>query len=391
MNGFTFYSPTKVIFGRDTAQNVGEELSILGGKRVLVFYGGESAVKSGLLAKVECALQDAHLTYFLRGGVHPNPLCGFVQKAVDELQHERFDFVLAVGGGSVIDTAKAAAVALTGTVPVWDYFCGKVPVTTALPVGVILTIAAAGSETSDSAVLTEGESHVKRGINSDAVRPRFAIMDPTLTYTLPPRQTACGITDIMMHTMERYFTADTDNALTDGIAEALLRTTITYGTAAMARPDDYKARSELMWCGSLSHNNLTGLGQKKDFSAHALGHELSAMFDIPHGESLSIVWPAWARYISHADLHRFAQFGRTVWGITEENPQIAAEKAIAATESYFKSLGMPLTLGESVGIQTDEVLHELALRCTYGHQRKVGALLPLEEADLYQIYAAVNH
>ncbi|MEG2958552.1 MAG: iron-containing alcohol dehydrogenase, partial [Oscillospiraceae bacterium] len=337
-----------------------------------------------------CALQDAHLTYFLRGGVHPNPLCGFVQKAVDELQHEQIDFVLAVGGGSVIDTAKAAAVALTGTTPVWDYFCGKVPATAALPVGAILTIAAAGSETSDSAVLTEETIHQKRGINSDIVRPRFAIMDPTLTYTLPPRQTACGITDIMMHTMERYFTPDADNALTDGVAEALLRTTVTYGTAAMARPDDYKARSELMWCGSLSHNNLTGLGQKKDFSAHALGHELSAMFDIPHGESLSIMWPAWARYICHADLHRFAQFGRAVWGITDENPEQAAEKAIAATETYFKSLGMPLTLGESVGIQTDEVLHELALRCTYWHQRKVGVFLPLGEEELYHIYAAVN-
>ncbi|MEG2419940.1 MAG: iron-containing alcohol dehydrogenase [Oscillospiraceae bacterium] len=392
MNNFTFYSPTKVIFGTHTAGQVATELRGFGGHKILVLYGGGSAKKSGLLDTVEQALTAEGLTYYLRGGVQPNPLSEFAQQLVTEFRPVGIDFVLAVGGGSVIDTAKAVAIALAGEdTPVWDYFCGKGSVTAALPVGVILTIAAAGSETSDSAVLTNGETHLKRGVNSDWNRPKFAIMDPTLTYSLPARQTACGVTDIMMHTMDRYFAPNTDNALSDGIAQTLLRTTIRYGTIVMAHPADYKARSELMWCGSVSHNDLTGLGQPKDFSVHALGHELSAMFDMPHGESLSVMWPAWARYVCSADMGRFAQFARTVWDIAVPEDEKAALLGIEATERYFRSLGMPVTLEDAVGVQDDRVLHELAYRCTFGHQRTVGAFVPLGEAELYEIYLRANH
>ena len=391
MNSFTYQVPTQVIFGKGTQEQAGEAVRAHGGSRVLLIYGGGSAVKSGLVAQVEQSLQQAGLTVHTLGGVHPNPLLSFVQKAVDTLKGEGIDFVLGVGGGSVLDTAKATAMGLARPeIPVWDYFTRKQPVTAALPVGAVLTIAAAGSETSDSAVLTDEATQVKRGVNTPFNRPRFAIMNPELTYTLPPRQTACGVVDILMHTLDRYFAPDTDNATTDALAEAILRTTAEYGRRAMADPRDYKARSELMWCGSLSHNNLTGLGQARDFSVHALGHELSAKFDIPHGESLSIMWPAWARYVWQTSPARFARLGRTVWGIDQADDHQAALAAIDATEAYFRSLNMPVSFAEAMGVQSDEVIRDLAVRCTFGHTRKVGVFHPLEEEDLYQVYSSAN-
>ena len=391
MNSFTYQVPTQVIFGKGTQEQAGQAVREHGGSRVLLIYGGGSAVKSGLVAQVEQSLTGAGLAVHTLGGVHPNPLLSFVQKAVDTLKGEGIDFVLGVGGGSVLDTAKATAMGLARPeIPVWDYFTRKQPVTAALPVGAVLTIAAAGSETSDSAVLTDEATQVKRGVNTPFNRPRFAIMNPELTYTLPPRQTACGVVDILMHTLDRYFAPDADNATTDALAEAILRTAAEYGRRAMADPMDYKARSELMWCGSLSHNNLTGLGQARDFSVHALGHELSAKFDIPHGESLSIMWPAWARYVWQTDPARFARLGRTVWGIDAASDNQAALAAIDATEAYFRALNMPVTFGEAMGVQEDAVIRDLAVRCTFGHTRKVGVFRPLEEEDLYQVYTMAN-
>ena len=392
MNQFSYYTPTQVIFGRDTERQAGQVVRSWGGSHVLLFYGGGSAVRSGLIERVVDSLHQAGIAVVCRGGVHPNPHLSFVQKAVEELRDSGIDFVLGVGGGSAIDTAKAAAIGLAHPdTPVWDYFTRKAEVDAALPVGAILTIAAAGSETSDSAVLTDEQTQVKRGVNTPFNRPRFAIMNPELTFTLPARQTACGVADILMHTLDRYFAPDTDNATTDAIAEAILRTTAAYGRRAMDCPEDYKARSELMWCGSLSHNGLTGLGQMRDFAVHALGHELSAKFDIPHGESLSIMWPAWARHVWQTDPARFAKLGRTVWGIEQSDDRKAALATIDAVQAFFQSLDLPVSFGPSIGVQDDAVIRDLAVRCTFGHTRRVGVFHPLEEDGLYQVYSAANH
>ena len=392
MQDFTFWVPTKVVFGAGAPEQAGEQVRQFGGHKVLVLYGGGSAVKSGLLDRVCASLDRAELAWKAVGGVHPNPLAEFAQQLVDEHRGEGFDFLLAVGGGSVIDTAKAASYGLAvPQVPVWDYFCGKAVPGAHLGVGVVLTIAAAGSETSDSAVLTLKESGEKRGLNCPQNRPAFALMDPAVTKTLPPRQTACGVTDIMMHTLDRYFAAGAGNHLTDGIAHAVLRTAVKYGTVAMERPEDDTARAQLMWAGSLSHNGLTGLGQAKDFSVHQLGHELSGRFDIPHGESLSAMWPAWARYVMDTDVGRFAQYARAVWDIAQTDDRQAALAGIEATEGYFRALGMPVTLGQAVGVQSEQVLRELAHSCAFGGKRKIGSFRPLGEEEIYQVYTAANH
>lgn len=393
MNAFTYHVPTKVIFGENTETKTGQAVRDAGGSNVLVIYGGGSAVRSGLLDRVTASLEEAGLSWQAVGGVQPNPHLGLAQETVDKFRDKGIDFVLAVGGGSVIDTAKAVAHGLARPdVPIWDYYSGKAKVTATLKKGSVLTIAAAGSETSDSAVLTNEENGQKKGINTPFNQPDFAIMNPALTCTLPPRQTACGVADIMMHTMDRYFSVQTDNALTDGIAETLLRTVIEYGRVAMDDPEDLKARSEIMWCGSLSHDGLTGLGQPKDFSTHALGHELSGMFDIPHGESLTIMWPAWARYVYRDAPSRFARFGRNVWGIQEENEERAALAAIRATEQYFHDvLKLPICFSQAMGVQDDATLRDLAVRSTYYGGRRVGQLHPMEKDELYLVYQLANH
>lgn len=393
MNAFTYHVPTKVIFGENTETQAGQAVRDAGGSNVLVIYGGGSAVRSGLLDRVTASLEKAGLPWQAVGGVQPNPHLGLAQEMVDRFRDKGIDFVLAVGGGSVIDTAKAVAHGLARPdVPIWDYYSGKAKVTATLKKGSVLTIAAAGSETSDSAVLTNEENGQKKGINTPFNQPDFAIMNPALTCTLPPRQTACGVADIMMHTMDRYFSIQTDNALTDGIAEALLRTVIEYGRVAMDDPEDLRARSEIMWCGSLSHDGLTGLGQPKDFSTHALGHELSGMFDIPHGESLTIMWPAWARYVYRDAPGRFARFGRNVWGIQEGNEERAALAAIRATEQYFHDvLKLPICFSQAMGVQDDATLRDLAVRSTYYGGRRVGQLHPMEKDELYLVYQLANH
>ena len=393
MNAFTYHVPTKVIFGENTETQAGQAIRDAGGSNVLVIYGGGSAVRSGLLDRVTASLEAAGLPWQAVGGVQPNPHLGLAQETVDKFRDKGIDFVLAVGGGSVIDTAKAVAHGLARPdVPIWDYYSGTAKVTATLKKGSVLTIAAAGSETSDSAVLTNEENGQKKGINTPFNQPDFAIMNPALTCTLPPRQTACGVADIMMHTMDRYFSIQTDNALTDGIAEALLRTVIKYGRVAMDKPEDLKARSEIMWCGSLSHDGLTGLGQPKDFSAHALGHELSGMFDVPHGESLSIMWPAWARYVYRDAPGRFARFGRNVWGIQEGDEERAALEAIRATEQYFSHvLKLPICFSQAMGVQDETTLRDLALRSTYYGGRRVGQLHPMEKDEIYLVYQLANH
>lgn len=392
MNGFTFYSPTRVVFGRDAEDRVGAEIKALGGGNALLIYGGGSAVRSGLVARVTASLEAQGIACHPVGGAQPNPLLSLCQETVDAYRDKGIDFIVAVGGGSVIDTAKAVAIGLCAPdTPVWDFYLGKAKPMRALPKCAVLTIAAAGSETSDSSVITNGETGEKRGLNTDLNRPQLAFMNPELTCTLPPRQTACGVADILMHTLDRYFAPSADNALTDGIAEALLRTAIEYGRVAMECPEDYKARSELMWCGSLSHNNLTGLGQTKDFSVHALGHELSGKFNIPHGESLTVMWPAWARHVWRTEPMRFARLGRNVWGLEAAGVEAGALACIGAFEDYFHALGMPVSFGQAeMGVQSDEILRDLAVRCTFYGKRTVGVFQPMGEEDIYAVYKAAN-
>lgn len=392
MNSFTFHIPTEIVFGKDSEALTAALVRKYGGSRAMIVYGGGSVVRSGLLERVGRQFEEAGLEYDTLGGVHPNPYLEFAREGVKRALAWGADFILAVGGGSVIDTAKAIAHgAANPDTDIWKFWQREEAVTKSLPVGVILTIPAAGSEMSDSAVLTDMESGVKRGLGTPFNRPAFAVLNPELAYTLPAYQITCGVVDIMMHTMDRYFNPDTTNQLTDEIAEALLRTTIHNGSIAVKNSRDYGAMSELMWCGSLSHNGLTGLGGKKDFAPHQLGHELSARFDVAHGASLSAVWGAWARYVYKTDVARFARFAANVWGLRGASEESAAIAGIHATEEYFVSIGAPTNFSSlGIGIQPDEVLRELAAGCTYQHTRKVGAFQVLDEPDLYEIYKAAN-
>jgi len=379
-----------VIFGADTAKQTGKEVKEFGGTNALIFYGIGSAVKSGVLDTVTKSLEAEGIKYTCIGGVQINPLIEFAQKAVDENKDKGIDFILGVGGGSVIDTAKIVAHGLASPgVPLWDILTMKTELKASLPIGTVLTIAAAGSETSTSSVLTNQTLGVKRGMNTHFNRPKFAIMDPTLTYTLPPRHTACGVVDILMHTLDRYFAPDTDNAVTDELSEALMRVIIKYGEVAMEKPLDYKARAELMWAGSLSHNGLMGLGQTLDFAVHQLGHALSGKYDIPHGESLSIAWPAWARYSYHTDIERFAKYARTVWNIKNADDESAALEGIKATEDYFRHINMPVTLTEAIGEKCKEDIETLANLCSYQQTRTIGSFKVLDNEAIKEIYAAM--
>ena len=377
------------MFGENTAGQAGGEVKAFGGKKTLVLYGGGSVVKSGLLDKVTKALSDEGIEHFCVGGVQPNPLLEFALKVIDDYKDKNIDFVLAVGGGSVIDTAKTVAVGLaTDEVPMWEYFLRKAMPKTSLPIGVVLTIAAAGSETSDSAVVTNQAQCSKRGFNSPFNRPKFAIMDPVLTYSLPPFQIACGIVDMMMHTLDRYFTKDTDNAVTDEVAEGLMRVIVKYGRLAMENPTDYKARSEIMWAGSLTHNGITGLGQPMDFTVHQLGPPLSAKYDTAHGATLSATWASWARYVYRDDIARFAKYARTVWAVTETSDNAAAEAGIKATEDFFRSIGMPVTLTGAAGERVKDDIDVLTELCTYNRTRTIGTFRALDYDDIKAIYQA---
>ncbi len=394
MQAFTQYTPTRIIFGKDTEQQAGSLAKQQGASKVFVVYGGGSVVKSGLLNRVTDSLTEAGLTWVAKGGVKPNPRLSFARECVEESKEFGTDFVLAVGGGSVIDTAKAIAHGTANPdTDIWDFWTGKKKVDKSLPVGVVLTLSAAGSETSDSAVLTDEETQKKRGMSTDFNRPAFAIMNPELTFTLPKYQVGCGVVDICMHTLDRYFTKTEHNELTDEIAEGLLRTAIRNGKIAIRDAHDYNAMSELMWAGSLSHNGLTGLGAQKDFAVHQLGHELSSRFDLAHGASLSTVWESWALYVYQEKPERFAQYARKVWNVTEEDTEKAALEGIRQTVAYFQSLDMPTCFGEAegVGLQDDATLHAMAHSCAFGGTRTIGSFRVCDENDIYKIYKMANN
>ena len=394
MQSFQYYIKTNVVFGEGSVCRTVELVKKHGGSRVLVVYGGGSAKRSGLLDRVFALLDEALLPYDSIGGVQPNPRVELAREGVKRAVEFRADLILAVGGGSVIDTAKAIAHgAANPETDIWEFWKRRAVPTRSTPVGVILTIPAAGSETSDSAVLTNEQEQEKRGLNTDLNRPAFAILDPKLAMTLPTRQLSCGVTDILMHTLDRYFTPADDNELTDELAEALLRVVIRNGPKVVENENDLHAMSEIMWCGSVSHNGLTGLGAPREFTTHQLGHALSEKFDAIHGETLSAMWGSWARYVWETKPARFARFARNVWDVDDVDADEAAMLGIEATENFFRSLHMPVSLGElkDVGVQSEEGLQELALRCSYQKTRTIGSFRVLSYDDMLEIYRLANH
>ncbi len=393
MQKFVQYMPTKIVFGKDAEKEAGKLAKEFGFSRVLLVYGGGSVVRSGLLGRIKASLDGEGIVFQELSGVQPNPRLSLAREGVKRAIDFQAELILAVGGGSVIDTAKAVAVgAANPETDIWDVWMGKASIMEAKPVGAVLTISAAGSEMSDSAVLTNAETGKKAGFNSDIVRPKFALMNPELTYTLPKYQLSCGIVDILMHTLERYFTPVSGNQLTDEIAEGLMRTVIKNGKIAYENQEDYDAMSEIMWCGSLSHNNLTGLGRPKDFACHKLGHEIGGMFDEAHGATLSAVWGSWARYVYKLDAARFARFGRNVWKIEDKGEEETAVLAIEATEEFFRFLHMPTCIGEmKIGVLSDDALRKMADSATKGDTVKLGCFKMLGAQEMYEIYKAANH
>lgn len=391
MKNFNYYAPTQVAFGRNTESQVAELVKKYGGSKVLIHYGGQSAIRSGLLAKVEQILTEEGIAYVKLGGVKPNPRLSLVRKGIELCKEENVDFLLAVGGGSVIDSCKAISSGRFYQGDVWTLYEHKDHATQYLPIGCILTIPAAGSEMSNGSVITndEVESWLKKDYCVDEFRCKFAIMNPELTFTLPAWQTACGITDMMMHTMERYFSKDDDMETTDAIAEAILRTCMKEGPLALANPTDYTCRANIMWAGTLAHNDLTGCGTTGDWATHNIEHELSGLFDVSHGAGLAAVWGSWARYTRNENLPRFARFAHNVMGIdtTNMSDMEASEAGIKAMEQFFRSIGMPTDIHTLVGKDiTDAEIEEMAQKCTNGDTTTIGGLKILHAADIVKIY-----
>ena len=393
MKDFNFYAPTRVVFGREAEEKLPQLIQQYGGRKVLVHFGGGSARKSGLLDKVEKMLTEAGISFVELGGVVPNPLLSKVKEGIELCQKEQVDFILAVGGGSVIDSAKAIGYGVGYQGDVWDFWDGKAVPQSCLPIGVMLTIPAAGSEMSSSCVITNDEGMLKRGVNSDLCRCKFAIMNPERTFTLPSYQTAAGATDIMMHTMERYFSKYEDALLTDAIAEALLRTVMEATPEVLKNPKDYRYRAAIMWASSLSHNDLTECGTEKDFACHKLEHELSGLFGVTHGAGLAAIWGSWARYVMDKHLNRFAKFAVNVMGVTNDfsDTKATALKGVEAIERFFHSIGMPINILELIGRQaTDKEIQTLVEKCSRGGKMNIGAMEVLTPKDMTAIYRLAN-
>ncbi|NBK92298.1 iron-containing alcohol dehydrogenase [bacterium 1XD21-13] len=388
MNNFQYYTPTKVVFGKDTESQAGELVKEQRCSKVLVHYGTGSVKKSGLLDRVYASLDAAGVSYVSLGGAVPNPRLSLVYEGIELCKREGVDFILAVGGGSAIDSAKAIGYGVKYEGDVWDLYLKKDTPKDMLPLGVILTIAATGSEMSNSSVITNEEGWLKRGLNHDLSRPRFAIMNPELTYTLPEYQTMSGCTDILMHTMERYFSHEMDTDLVDGMAESLLKSVMRAAKVLLKDPKDYNARAEVLWAGSLSHNGLTGCGRTGDWACHQLEHELGGMFDVAHGAGLAAVWGSWARYVYQEDVARFAKFAVNVMGVPYDyaDPEKTVLLGIEAMEDFFRSIHMPVNICE-LGVElSDEQIKELAYKCSYMDQRTIGGIKKLGKEDIARIY-----
>lgn len=391
---FNFYAPTRVVFGRQSEEQLPQLIKANGGTRVLVHYGGGSARRSGLLDHVFQLLKDAGISYVELGGVVPNPLLSMVYDGINLCRKENVDFILAVGGGSVIDSAKAIGYGVPYEGDVWNFWAGRAIPQSCLPIGTILTIPAAGSEMSSSCVITKDEGLIKRGINSDLCRCCFCIMNPERTFTLPPYQTASGCTDIMMHTMERYFSKYEEMMLTDAISEALLRTVKECAVQVLQHPDDYRLRAQIMWAGSLAHNDLTECGTEKDFATHRLEHELSALFGVTHGAGLAALWASWARYVMPKHVSRFVQFAVNVMGIPQDfvHPEQTALRGIEAMEDFYRCIGMPTNISELIGrTVTEDEISQMVDKCSRGGTITLGAMEILQPEDMNTIYRMANH
>ena len=389
MRDFVYYAPTEVVFGKESEEQVAGLVKKYGGHKVLVHYGGRSAKKSGLLDKIFALLRQGGVDFVELGGVVPNPRLSLVQKGIDLCRKEKVDFILAIGGGSVIDSSKAIACGVPFDGNVWDIYMGKAEPASYLPVASVLTIPAAGSEMSDASVITNEDGDVKVGYSNPMSRPKFAIMNPVRTFTLPPYQTAAGVTDMMMHTMERYFSPEDDMDLTDALAEAVLRSMKENVYKVLANPEDYRARAQIMWGGSVAHNDLTGCGMTGDWATHQLEHELSGMFDVTHGAGLAAIWPSWARYVLKVNVSRFVRFAVNVMDVPNDftDPVGTALKGIEAMERFYHSIGMPINIHELIGRDiTDDEIKEMVRKCSRDGTLPQGTFKVLYPEDMEAIY-----
>lgn len=384
MNNFTFYSPTYFVFGKNTESEAGHYVKRFGGSKVLIHYGGGSVVRSGLLDKVKASLEKEHIPYAELGGVQPNPRSGLVYRGIDLCRKEGVDFILAVGGGSVIDSSKAIAAGVVYDGDFWDFYEGK-RVTEALKVGTVLTIAAAGSEGSGDSVITKEEGMLKRGAGGEAMRPAFSILNPELTQTLPAYQTAAGATDIMAHVFERYFTNTKEVEITDRLCEAVLLTMLKEVPRVIADPNNYEARANIMWAGMVAHNNLVGVGRDQDWASHGIEHELSALYDVAHGAGLAVIFPAWMTYVYQHDVNRFAQIAVRVWGchMNFANPEETALEGIRRLKQFLSSIGMPISFKE-LGAKEEDIPY-MVEKMDLGDGTR-GSFVPLKAKDIEQIY-----
>ena len=387
MDNFTFYAPTYFAFGKDTEQDTGKYVKRFGGKKVLIHFGGGSVVRSGLLDRVKQSLTQEKIDFFELGGVKPNPRSGLVYEGISLCQSEAVDFVLAVGGGSAIDSAKAIALGAVYDGDFWDFYQGK-EITKALPVATVLTIAAAGSEGSTGSVITHENGMLKRAANGDPLRPKFSILNPALTQTLPPYQTACGVTDILAHLYERYLTRTENVETTDRMIEGLMLAVVHEGARVMEDANNYSARANIMWAGMQAHNDACGVGRTQDWSSHDIEHELSALYDCAHGAGLAVVMPAVFTYNMKHDVMRFAQVACRVWGCQMDfaNPEITAKAGIKALQSFLTSIGMPKNF-EELGAKAEDI-EKLARIACYGDGRQgtLGGFVSLNEQDVANIY-----
>lgn len=384
MNNFTFYPATKYVFGKGVENKVAAELKAFGMKKPLIVYGKGSVVKSGLLDRVKKSLEETGISYAELGGVQPNPVDSKVYEGIEIAKYEKIDSLLAVGGGSSIDTAKAIAAAIPYEGDFWDLYCGKAKVKEALPVGVVLTIPAAGSEGSGNTVITKLDGLHKLGMGSDLLRPRFALMNPELTFTLPAYQTAAGITDMIAHILERYFSNTPNVEVTDRVAEGVLKAIITEAPKVIANPEDYDARANIMWCGTLAHNGVCSGGREEDWSTHALEHELSAVYDVTHGAGLAVMFPAWMTYAMKENPAKLALFARRVFDIEEPDDKKAAALGIDALKKFLSSIGMPVNMKE-LGIENPNVAL-LSKKVTENKGEIFGSYIKIDQSTAAEIY-----
>lgn len=386
MNSFNFLSPTEFVFGKEREKECGKYVRKYGGSKVLIHYGSGSVVRSGLLDRVKQSLDAEDIPFVLLGGVMPNPRDVLVYEGIALCKKEKVDFILAVGGGSVIDSAKAIAMGIPYDGDFWDFYSGKAQIRSAVSVGTVLTIAAAGSEGSGDSVITKEEGMLKRGAGSEFIRPKFSVMNPELTCTLPAYQTACGATDIMAHVFERYFTNTTEVEITDRLCEAVLITMVKETPRVIADPNNYDARANIMWAGTVAHNGIVGVGREQDWNSHGIEHELSGLYDCAHGAGLAVIMPAWMEFVMHHNPMRFAQMANRVFGVPMnfENPEETAAKGIYAFRSFLRAIGMPINF-EELGAREEDI-PALVEKFGLGEDGRTGGFVKLSSADVASIY-----